>query len=125
MYKLNISELAHHDLERIVSYITVNLVNPMAATNFLDQVEKSYYFLKNNPYMYKKCQNIRLEKEGYHKIPNFIGTKEIIENGVRMVYEMSYHENQKEIKFLKYTYDSKEVVEQFVFDSITGEEIDQ
>lgn len=42
-----------------------------------------------------------------------------------MVYEMSYHENQKEIKFIKYTYDSKEVVEQFVFDSITGEEIDQ
>ena len=39
MYKLNISELAHHDLDRIVSYITVNLASPMAATNFLDQVE--------------------------------------------------------------------------------------
>ena len=55
--------------------------------------------------------------------PYFIGTKEIIEDGVRMVYEMSYHENQKEIKFTKYTYDTKEVVEQFVFNSITGEKI--
>ena len=57
--------------------------------------------------------------------PYFIGTKEIIEDGVRMVYEMSYHENQKEIRFTKYVYDTKEAIEQFVFDSITGEEIAQ
>ncbi|NMA48356.1 MAG: type II toxin-antitoxin system RelE/ParE family toxin [Tissierellia bacterium] len=69
MYKLNLSELAHHDLDRIVSYITVNLASPIAATNFLDQVEKCYDYLKNNPYTYAKCQNIRLEKEGYCKIP--------------------------------------------------------
>lgn len=67
--------------------------------------------------------------EDFYKVhsyyPYFIGTKEIIEDGVRMVYEMSYHENQKEIKFTKYTYDTKEVVKQFVFNSITGEEINQ
>lgn len=55
--------------------------------------------------------------------PYFIGTKEIIENSVRMVYEMSYQESQQEIKFTKYRYDSKKLVEQFVFSSITGEEI--
>jgi len=48
MYKINISELAHHDLDRIVYYITVNLASPMAATNFLDQVEKCYDYLKHN-----------------------------------------------------------------------------
>lgn len=69
MLKLNISKSAHQDLERIVSYIIVKLASPMAATHFLDQIEKSYDYLKNNPYMYAKCQNIRLEKEGYRKIP--------------------------------------------------------
>ncbi len=69
MYEINISKLAHHDLERIVSYITANLASPIAATNFLDQVEKCYDYLKHNPYVYAKCQNIRLEKEDYRKIP--------------------------------------------------------
>lgn len=67
--------------------------------------------------------------EGFYKVhsyyPYFIGTKEIIENSVRMVYDMSYDESKKEIKFTKYTYDTKEVVEQFVFNSITGEKIAQ
>lgn len=57
--------------------------------------------------------------------PYFIGTKEIIEDGVRMVYEMSYQERQQEITFKKYLYDSKKLVEQFVFNSITGEKIAQ
>ena len=69
MYKINVSELAHQDLDRIISYITVNLAGPTAATNFLDEVEKCYNYLKDNPLMYAKCQNIRLEKEGYRKIP--------------------------------------------------------
>lgn len=69
------------------------------------------------------------ELEDFYKAhsyyPYFIGTKEIIEDDVRKVYEMSYHEKQKEIKFTKYTYDAKEIVEQFVFNSITGEKIAQ
>ncbi len=81
MYKINVSELAHHDLDRIVSYITVNLASPMSATNFLDQVEKCYNHLKHTPYMYAKCQNNRLEKEGYRKIPikNYILVYKIME----------------------------------------------
>ncbi len=34
MYKLNLSELAHHDLDRIVSYITVNLASLFSASTF-------------------------------------------------------------------------------------------
>ncbi len=40
MYKLNISESAHQDLDKIVSYIVVQLANPSAAGNFLDEVDK-------------------------------------------------------------------------------------
>lgn len=57
--------------------------------------------------------------------PYFKGTKEIIEDDVRMVYEMSYKESQQEIIFTKYSYGYKKVVEQFVFNSITGEQIAQ
>ena len=74
MYKLVITELAHQDLGKIVSYIAVELVNPIAAGNFLDEVDKCYGYLKSNPWMYGKCQNKRLEKEGYRKalIKNYL-----------------------------------------------------
>lgn len=52
--------------------------------------------------------------------PHFIGTRERLEHGVRMVYEMSYEKNQEEIKFIKYEYDTKEIIEQFTVDAKTG-----
>jgi len=55
MYKLVITELAHQD--------------PIAARDFLDEVDKCYGYLKSNPWMYGKCQNKRLEKEGYRRVP--------------------------------------------------------
>jgi plasmid stabilization system protein ParE len=74
MYRLVIAELAHEDLDSIVSYIAVQLVNPMAAAKFLDEVEKCYGYLKSNPLMYERCHDARLEKEGYHKatINNYV-----------------------------------------------------
>lgn len=68
MYKLKISELAHQDLDKIVSYIVVQLANPKAAGDFLDEVDKCYGYLKSNPFMYAKCQDKRLEREGYRKV---------------------------------------------------------
>ncbi|MCR3922513.1 MAG: type II toxin-antitoxin system RelE/ParE family toxin, partial [Firmicutes bacterium] len=55
MYSLIVSDLAHRDLENIVAYIAVQLANPTAATNFLDEVEKCYGHLKSNPHMYERC----------------------------------------------------------------------
>lgn len=74
MYRLVITELAHEDLDNIVSYIAVQLDNPMAAANFLDEVERCYDFLKSNPLMFERCQDVRLETEGYRKatINNYV-----------------------------------------------------
>lgn len=74
MYRLVVSEFANRDLDNIVSYIAVQLVNPTAATNFLDEVEKLYGHLKSNPLMYGRCQDSFLEKEGYRKatIKNYV-----------------------------------------------------
>ena len=67
MYKLEISELAQNDLDAIVEYIAVQLANPIAAGNFLDEVEKCYSLLHSNPLIYAKSSDARLEREGYRK----------------------------------------------------------
>ena len=74
MYRLVISEFAHRDLDNIVSYIAVQLANPIAATNFLDEVEKCYVHLKNSPFMYERCYDTFLAKKGYRKatIKNYV-----------------------------------------------------
>ncbi len=74
MYKLLVAELAHQDLDKIVSYIAIQLANPKAAGDFLDEVTTCYDFLKNNPMMYEQCQDKRLGKEGYRKavIKNYL-----------------------------------------------------
>lgn len=74
MYKLVITELAHQDLDKVVAYIAIDLVNPIAAGDFLDEVDKCYEYLKSNPWIYEKCQNKRLEKEGYRRalIKNYL-----------------------------------------------------
>ena len=67
MYKLLVTELAHQDLDNIVSYIVVQLANPQAAADFLDAVADCYSFLKRNPQMHEMCQDTRLFKDGYRK----------------------------------------------------------
>lgn len=74
MYRLVVSELAHSDLDNIVSYIVVQLANPIAAANLLDEIEKCYGCLKSNPLMYERCHDAYLGKEGYRKatIKNYV-----------------------------------------------------
>lgn len=68
VYKLIVSIEAHKDIDDIVHYIAVELVNPAAAAGFLDDVEKSYHDVVNNPHMYSLCSDDRLSRDGYRKI---------------------------------------------------------
>lgn len=99
MYKLKISELAHQDLDKIVSYIAVQLANPKAAGDFLDEVDKCYGYLKSSPMMYTKCQDKRLEKEGYRKV--------LIKNYV-LVYKIN--EASKTVNILRFSYGVQDYV---------------
>lgn len=74
MYRLVVSELAHQDLDRIISYLSVQLANQKAAGDFLAEVETCYSHLKSNPMIYEKCHDKRLEKDGYRKavIKNYV-----------------------------------------------------
>lgn len=50
-YKLIVSKEAHIDIDDIVNYIAVELSNPDAATSFLDDVDRSYHMVIDNPHM--------------------------------------------------------------------------
>ena len=68
-YKLIVSKEAHRDIDEISGYIACELKNPKAAISFLDDVEESYRFIEDNPFMYSLCDDRWLRKEGYRKIP--------------------------------------------------------
>ena len=53
--------------------------------------------------------------------PMWIGNREVLENGVRYVYEMSYNEKVHEIDFTKYEYDTNKTVELIRVNSMTGQ----
>lgn len=67
-YKLLISRDAHNDIDEITTYIAQVLKNPQAAGSFLDDVEKSYRNLLDNPRMYSYCADEGLQRKGYRKI---------------------------------------------------------
>lgn len=58
--------------------------------------------------------------KAHNNYPSFIGTREKLENDVRMVYEMSYQKNQDEIKFTKYDYETRTTIEEYTVDAKTG-----
>lgn len=68
------TELAQNDLDGIVDYIARHLANPIAAGNFLDEVDKCYSYLREDPFIYAKSSDAQLEKEGYRKatIKNYL-----------------------------------------------------
>lgn len=56
--------------------------------------------------------------------PYWIGNKELVENGIRYVYQMDYDKNESKIIYTKYEYDNPDnILEKIVIDSITGKEI--
>jgi toxin ParE1/3/4 len=69
MFKLLITELAHQDLDDIVSYISVQLGNVGAAARLLDDLDQCYSHLRENPQMFELCRDHHLAASGYRKVP--------------------------------------------------------
>lgn len=102
MYKLIITNLAHEDLENIVSYIAVQLANPIAAVNFLNEVEKCYSNLKNTPLMYERCHDAHLEKEVYRRatIKNYILVYKVDESAKIVMIHRFFYGAQDYVKLI-------------------------
>lgn len=99
MYKLIISRLAHQDLDKIVSYIAIELSNPIAASNFLNELTKCYDYLKTNPLMYELCYDKLLKKEAYRKV--------VIKNYL-LIYTVD--ENSKIINIMRFFYGAQDYI---------------
>ena len=82
MYSVQVSELANQDLDKIISYIAVQLANPSAASRLLGEIEKCYTFLESNPEIYEICTDSSLAKENYRKavIKNYVLIYKIVES---------------------------------------------
>ncbi|MDD4494735.1 MAG: type II toxin-antitoxin system RelE/ParE family toxin [Eubacteriales bacterium] len=102
MYRLIVTEYADNDLDSIISYIAIQLANPVAATNLLDQVEKCYEYLKSNPYMYERSHDVRLEKEGYRKatINNYVLVYKIDEIAKAVIIYRVFYGAQNYMKLI-------------------------
>lgn len=62
-----------------------------------------------------------LKNEDY---PYWIGNKELIENGIRYVYQMDYNKSENKIIYTKYEYENpNNITEKIIVDSLTGKEI--
>jgi len=74
MYRVQVSDHAERDLDKIISYIADNLAAPMSATVFANAVYDCYDNLENNPYMYEECRDAKLKSEGYRRavIKNYV-----------------------------------------------------
>ena len=73
-YKIEVSDSANNDLDAILTYITVDLASPMAASNFVDELEDKYDKLEEHPFMYELSRNERLARMGYRRfvIGNYV-----------------------------------------------------
>jgi Plasmid stabilization system protein len=102
MYKLVITELAHEDLDNIIAYITIQLDNPIAAANFLDEVEKCCAFLKSNPFKYERCSDVRLATDGYRKaiINNYVLVYKLDETAKTVIIHRFFYGAQNYIRFI-------------------------
>lgn len=102
MYRLVVSELAHSDLDNIVSYIAIQLANPLAATTFLDEVEKCYGCLKSNPFIYERCHDAFMEKEAYRKatIKNYVLVYKVDEAARVVIIHRFFYGAQDYIKLI-------------------------
>ena len=67
MFALEITESAESDLDQITDYLSVELCNPLAATAFLDEVERVSDVLADTPELFPLCSDSKLAELGYRK----------------------------------------------------------
>lgn len=67
VYKLNVTEHADELLDNLVYHLIYRLKNREAAKHLLDNVERIYDRLMENPYQFPKSKDIYLAQKGYYE----------------------------------------------------------
>ena len=73
-YKVQFTESANFDIDKIIKYISIKLCNQTAADNFLNKILDKIIILAENPKLYSEFNNERLRLKGYRKmfIDNYV-----------------------------------------------------
>lgn len=66
-YKLKITEHAQVLMDQLIYHLIYNLKNDQAAKHLLDEVEKIFDRLEENPEQFPKCRDKYLEEKGYRE----------------------------------------------------------
>ncbi|MCL2373588.1 MAG: type II toxin-antitoxin system RelE/ParE family toxin [Defluviitaleaceae bacterium] len=92
MYRVDISNRADYELDKILAYISEDLVAPQAAVSFVDEVYACYDRLEENPYIYEACRDQRLSREGYRRavIKNYVMLYKIYDHELVIVHHFFY-----------------------------------
>lgn len=98
-YKIHVSRTAQKQIEQIIEYISDDLKNLSAATNFYTKIFESYDRLKNNPHIYALCEYESIRKLGYRKV--------IIGNYL-MFYKI--YEEKKEVFIARVIYGKRDYI---------------
>ena len=72
-----------------------------------------------NDVWYKKDKYLYFEE-----YPDWVGNREVIENGTRYIYQTDFNKKIDEVIYTKTNYDTKEVVSEIHINSKTGEKIE-
>lgn len=68
-YRVELSQRAERDLDRITEYITNRLHNGAAASAFMDELLDKLEKLSGHPTMYEEARDPLLKLRGYRRIP--------------------------------------------------------
>ena len=66
-YKVEVSESADNDVDKILTYIMEELGSPQAASNFADELDAKYERLEEHPFIFELSRNTRLAGMGYRR----------------------------------------------------------
>ena len=87
-YRLIVSRSANENIDSIIQYVAVKLLNPQAARAILNDISTAYDKLEEKAEMYPYCNDLYLAHKGYRKLPldkhDYVILYQLIENEIRI-----------------------------------------
>ncbi|WP_130813101.1 type II toxin-antitoxin system RelE/ParE family toxin [Olsenella sp. Marseille-P4559] len=68
-WRVRLTDMAVADIREAAAYMADQLANPMAADDFLDEVQAKVDMLKKSPESYARARDFDLAKAGYRWCP--------------------------------------------------------
>lgn len=96
-YNVIVTAPATQDLKKIITYLSIFLETPAAASSFADAAAACYSELEQMPFLFEFCRKPRLRALGYHKA--------VIKKYV-MIYKVN--ESEKNVYILRFFHGSQD-----------------